>query len=264
MKTRTATTFGVLATMLALTFAAPAAAAGPVDQAQLSHPDDGATLDASSPWQAQMFTVGRDGWLDDVSIYAAVIPDPAPGAEALRQSVSYNLEIMVNFEGLPGRPDLNPGATLAYGLLTAPATPGWIHFDLPGTFPHHTAIPVTAGQHLFILVSIERGWLLDWPGVCGSDAYPGGTALMIGPAQILTFAEWRAANPDGDPKVCQQDLAFQTFVSTTKPTPPATGTTSPARPSPSPTAPPLLFVAVALAAVFVTARRAADARTWKA
>jgi hypothetical protein len=86
------------------------------------------------------------------------------------------------------------------------------------------------------------------------------SAYVIVVDDIQTIPDWHAANPGSDDRACQQDLAFETYVSSVKPTAPATGTVAPETPSRSGSALPLLFLGLALAAGFVTVRRVAELR----
>jgi hypothetical protein len=260
MRRRTVSSAAALAFLVVLSTSVPAAASSARDQYQLSHVDDGAPLTMIPV--AQMFTVNANGWMGSVSLYLSVTVDPSVPAD--QRTTKNNVVVGVYNGGDPGKPDMNVGAELMYAQAMVPAQPGWRTFSFPANFPHSSAIPVSAGQQYAIVVYAEKGWLLDWPGVCGSDVYPGGTAYVIPGflnSNIQTFGEWRAANPGTDPRACQQDMAFQTFVSATKPTPPPTSTPSSEAPAPRGNALPLMLAGFGLAAAYVTVRRAQDTRS---
>jgi LPXTG-motif cell wall-anchored protein len=248
--------------ILALATGAAMAAAAVQDQAQTGHGDGGAYFNDTES-QAQTFTAGITGTLSSVSVYAIeddTTLDALPGTAA-RPAAAPNLSVVITHT----TGGLSSGGGLANMEVFLPNSAGWHQFDFT------TPASVVAGtQYAIILSPATPNNHLAWAGVCGSSSYAGGQALIIDVpgGSWMTFPAWATAKQGSD-AVCQQDLAFETFVTaaatpTPSPsvvaTPPPTGTV-PALPATGGDSAFLLLLAgFAAAGAFVTVRRIAPAR----
>jgi len=192
---------------------------------------------------AQTFTANTTGKLDTVSLYLQV---NIPAAD-VRPAVPDNLSIAI-FATTAGLPS---GSALATGGGDIPDTGAWYNF----TFT--TQADVVKGTVYAIVAESAAGAFISWPGVCGSDAYSRGEALINDSrsnAGWMTLPAWALAN-QGSPAVCQEDFAFRTFVTAAGSSPPPTGTSGSQTEKGGRSSIVLLFAGFAAAAAFVTARR---------
>ena len=196
----------------------------------------------------QTFTAGVTGKLDAVGVYVSAAPPAGPAAQVKPAFVG-NGWIEVEGTSVSGLPAWPP---LASATPTLSSTPGWEYFILP------SPINVVAGTKYAILVFTNDPYILNWAGDC-SNSYPGGQALMFSTLWVPI------AGPS--PAYCQQDFAFQTYVTAAPPAataPPATApptSTTPAKRAPNGgPAIPVIVAGFAAAAAFVTMRRYGLAR----
>jgi hypothetical protein len=240
-----AVAFGLL---VSLTLAASAVMAAPItqDQAQTSTTDGGAWFN-NADLQAQTFKASMSGTLAAVSLYIGV-DDTSPAL--VKPALAPDLGVQI-FATTGGKPS---GAALATQAVGITNIVDWneVAFDTPPAVVANTtyAIVLTPGT-----VSNH----LTWSGVCASDTYTRGQALMFhvgGQEGWITPAAW-ATTYQGSSAVCQKDFAFKTFLlGSITPPPTSTGSTAPA-PADGNTAPLLLLAGLAAAGAFVTARRVA-------
>lgn len=223
----------------------------------------GSGLWSTSQALAQTFTPSVSGTLDAVGVY---VSQPA-AQSALAQPAS-----TTNFIGIfPTTGGIPSGSNMAQDLaFSVTSTPGWAYFIIPSP-PN-----VVAGTQYSILMYPGAG-LIDWAGDCTTDNYSGGQALVNDASDPVyrTVPVWSALH-SGGAAACQQDFAFQTYISaapaptpaptsapTSAPTltPPPTSTTAPAgETTGAPPAAWLVFAGLAAAAAFVTMRRYGLAR----
>jgi hypothetical protein len=242
---------------------------GTLDQHQ-----DTAT-DANATWVnngelGQIFTAGSTGDLVAFGVYAGAVPVEVPNVKAAlpTQATVHNAAYVIASIA-SGDPSTflysGFGANAPGGVdwteIDLPSTPGWVYFILP------VSIPVTSGTQYAILLDadLNPATALTWAGVCASDPYAGGKAVIQDwtnyPAQPVswqTVTSWGSSHETA--AACQQDFAFRTYIATGA-TPPPTGTLAPAKPagqSPVPTL--LVFASVAAAGAFVAMRKLSPIR----
>ncbi len=201
----------LLAVLVAsLAFAGGAAAVvipGTLDQHQNSGPD-------SAYWNqnysvAQTFTAGLTGSLDAVTFNLGTAqPEVVPAAVG-----DLSVQILATSGGVPS------GSPLATENITGAVSGGLylVTFTSPAS--------VASGTQYALVLTPGTSSLLDWLGVCGSDAYAGGSALVFDSANHpswMTVPAWASAE---ESNACTQDFEFATYV------------TEAATPSPTATAP---------------------------
>jgi hypothetical protein len=231
---------------------------GTLDQHQEVITGNGATWsDASmgvAGWRlGQTFTAGVSGKLDAVGVYvSATQPLPPPAVQVQPHPAVGNAVIQIRSTDLSGL----PGSLLATESPTLSASPGWEYFVLP------SPINIVIGTKYAIVMWTTDPTILNWAGDC-SNSYPGGKAVVY---DSFSFA-WFPIS--GSPAYCQQDFAFQTYVTAAPPAataPPATApptSTTPAKDAPNggPAIPVIVAgLVAAAAAAFVTMRRYGLAR----
>ena len=242
MRRRIAALAAGFAVILTLVAGGPVAAARTPDQAQ-----DAATTGGAF-WGnvfalAQTFTPNTTGKLDTVELRLQV---QIPAAD-VRPAVPDNLTVAI-FATTAGLPS---GSALATGGREIPNIEDW--YDFAFTPPPD----VVKGTVYAIVASPVAGAFIDWPGVCGSDPYTRGEALIKDSrsnAGWMTLPAWALAN-QGSPAVCQEDFAFRSYVTAPGSTAPPTSTSGSQTEKSSGSSIVLLFAGFAAAAAFVTARR---------
>jgi hypothetical protein len=201
-------------------------------------------------YRAQTFTAGMTGTLNGVSIQTQVGDTAAVAVPAA--AGDYSVEIWATSGGVPS------GASALASNTVVGDTGGLVivAFSSPPS--------VVAGTQYAIRLVVDAGGEINWLGVCQSNLYAGGQALVYdvsGAATWQTIADWATAN---DAKACALDFAFATYVTaaqatpqpTAPVTPPPTATTADTAPENGSSAPVLLlFAGLASAAAFVTIRR---------
>jgi hypothetical protein len=252
---------GVLAAVVAV-LALPATTLalvipGTLDQHQDSGPDGQQW--GSAYILAQTFTAGLTGSLDAATVSLAAVEEINKAGVVQPQAIG-DLEVAIyaTSVGLP------TGVSLAHEDFTGVtgATTLVAEFSTP--------TQVTAGTQYALVLQPGTGGLVNWLGVCDSNPYAGGQALVFdvnNNPSWLTLPDWAVA---ADSSACINDFEFSTYVTvpqaTAQPTvavtpqptvavtPPPTGTgTLPG--SRTDSAPLLVAVGLALAAAFVTIRR---------
>lgn len=202
LKTTRTMTF-LICIVAALAFGGTALAASAEDQAQ-TNSETGVGLDAQYP-AAQVFTAGRSGDLDKVSLNVSLYISRNVG----------DLRLAVQSLDSAGRPSGTTlgSASLPADGLTVGAQPTWR--DLIFAQP----VPVTKGESYALVVSGQNipqdGSGYNWRAAF-SDPYAGGDAMWINPGTGL----WEVRHDGGVP----MDFAFKTFVSDTD-SPTVTSTT---------------------------------------
>jgi hypothetical protein len=191
MLKKTRTMMFLICIVVALAFGGPALAASTEDQAQ-TNSESGVGLDAQYP-AAQVFTAGRSGDLDKVSLNVAL---------AISRNVG-DLRLAVQSLDSAGRPS---GTTLGSASLpsdgfTVGAQPAWR--DLTFAQP----VPVAQGTSYALVVSGQNsprdGSFYNWRAAL-TNPYAGGDAMWINPSTGL----WEVRHDNGVP----MDFAFKTFV----------------------------------------------------
>jgi hypothetical protein len=169
-----------------LIFAAPAQAAGMVDQEQTTV--DGELGIFQSLWMGQTFTAGISGKLDQVDL-------------AARQNAGLGLPLIVQIRTVSGG---LPSGTV---LSTTTATVVNTTFTALISIPLSTPVNVVSGTQYAIVAgsSIPEppGGNALTVGAAASDAYAGGDAALSGDGG----ASWALFGGGGN------DLAFRTYVS---------------------------------------------------
>jgi hypothetical protein len=246
MRRRIAALAAGFTVILTLVSGAAVAAAGAQNASQTSAADDGAYWGAVYGL-AQTFTPTVTGNLDQVSIDIAIdIPPLADVVPAALPQV--RVAIFVTSGGLP------TGSALTEETFTATTGAATWH-DVPLSVP----VAVTKNVVYALLISGTAGVFIDWPGVCGSNPYAGGQALIVDTRTAnpwMDLPSWAAAN-QGSSAVCQNDFAFKTFITGGATPPPTSASGRPAAPADGQSAALLLLVGLAAAGAFVAARRAA-------
>ena len=229
---------------------------GTLDQHQDTITGNGATWSdtemGGAGWRlGQTFTAGVTGTLDAVGVYvSATQPLPPPAVQVQPHPAVGNAAIQIRSTDLSGL----PAPPLASATPTLGSAPGWVYFILP------SPINIVAGTKYAILMWTGAPVILNWAGDC-SNSYPGGEAL------VFRGGWFSVDGSEASPAYCQQDFAFQTYV-TAAPraatAPPATApptSTTPAKDAPNGgPAIPVIVAAFAAAAAFVTMRRYGLAR----
>lgn len=221
---------------------------------------------------AQTFTPDVTGTLNAVGVYIGVTPPVTngPAQKEVGPAATGDAEITVeNVTGgvIGGVPV--PVPTLGVDVVSVVGQTGWVYFEIPS--PPSVVAGTTYAITLFGVgedpVSFPDN--LNWYGDCAPAAnYPGGQALVFDGSAASpvwqTLPAWEATQPP-DGTSCQQDFAFETYITAapaSTSTPPPTSTGSPATGSTDNGRATLLVIVAgfATAAAFVTMRRYGLAR----
>ena len=206
---------------------------------------DGEQLTTSIPATRR---AGVTGKLDAVGFYVSAT-GPGPTVQVQPAVGNAVIEIEGTASGLPVSPPL------ASATPTLGSAPGWVYFILP------SPINIVAGTKYAILMWTGAPVILNWAGDC-SNSYPGGEAL------VFRGGWFSVDGSEASPAYCQQDFAFQTYVTAAPPatTAPPAATAPPTSTTPAKRAPnggpaiPVIVAGFAAAAAFVTMRRYGLAR----
>ena len=204
----------------------------------------------------QTFTPTVSGTLSAVGVYIGVSAPGVPQVQA-NPAISDTIIGVWNSDGNSptGSTPLASAYVSVLGLV-----PGWVYLEI-------SSPPSVVAGTTYAILLVENGVnLLDWAGDCTTDNYSGGHAMVLDAnagTGWQTLPAWSAAQSSPVATACQQDFAFETYITTaSKSSPPPTSMAAPATGTTGGGGPaiPLMVACFAAAAAFVTIRRYGLAR----
>jgi hypothetical protein len=233
-----------IAAILTLAFSGPVAAVRTPNQHQDLFPTGGAYW--GSVYQlAQTFQPSATGNVDLASAHLQVHTNANVNVKPAVPP-TLTVGIYATTSGLPS------GPALATSGGAIPDTADWYDF----TFS--PVAPVVKDTTYALVVQPEANSFVNWSGVCTSDEYDRGQALVNNDGWE-TLPAFLAGNEGANPAACQLDFAFRIFLTGGTSAPPTATAPAPSGESGSPSSL-LLFIGCAAAAAFVAARRMAPVR----